>query len=528
MIRLIGYLAFVVSLMACAKIVPPDGGDRDLDPPLLLAVDPPNESVNFKANSVYLSFDEYVQLADIYNQLIVSPPLRERPEIKLRKRGVEVTFMEQLLPDVTYTLNFGEGIKDYTEGNAATVVYVFSTGDALDSLVYAGRVIDAYTSEPLKDVRVLLHKNLADSIPLTEKPYYVARSGEDGFFQFDYLASGDYRLFALEESNLNYLFDDPTERIAYLSEPIQPYQRGDSVRIPVLRLSQERDSTVFIQNYSADSSGFLQMQLQGAYRNDVQLIASDSSLGQHVYFIPPDSLFAWVDQQDGREFSWFFEAGERRDTLLAETFTVGKRKLGFRSKLPSTVSADDTLKLSFVRPINALDTSRIRVFRDSVLLAAVPFVKKETAPFDVQWQLPLEDGGSYRVLLDPAAVTSREGWENDTLVWKFKVHPKEHYGKVVIRLGGLDAGQKYFLELYREGQVTSDRKVEITQERTYSFERLLPATYRLRLVHDVNGNGQWDPASYLRGGQPEVVVNLAEPIQVRSNWDFDMEWTIEN
>ncbi len=98
------------------------------------------------------------------------------------------------------------------------------------------------------------------------------------------------------------------------------------------------------------------------------------------------------------------------------------------------------------------------MFRDSVLLAAVPFVAKEKAPFDVQWLLALEDGGSYRVLLDPAAVTSREGWENDTLVWKFKVHPKEHYGKVVIRLDGLDADQKYFLELYREGQVTSDLK----------------------------------------------------------------------
>ncbi len=258
--------------------------------------------------------------------------------------------MEQLLPDVTYTLNFGEGIKDYTEGNAATVVYVFSTGDALDSLVYAGRVIDAYTSEPLKDVRVLLHKNLADSIPLTEKPYYVSTQWRRWVFQFEYLASGDYRLFALEESNLNYLFDDPTERIAFLSEPIQPYQRGDSVRVPVLRLSQERDSMVFIQNYSADSSGFLRTQLQGAYRDDVQLMASDSSLGQHVYFMPPDSLFAWVDQRDGREFSWYFGAGERRDTLFAEAFIVGKKKLGFRSKLPSTISADDPLTfLSFGR-----------------------------------------------------------------------------------------------------------------------------------------------------------------------------------
>lgn len=528
MMRVICFLIATVSLMACAKIVPPDGGDRDLEPPQLLAAEPPNESVNFRATSVYLRFDEYVQLSDIYNQLIVSPPLRERPEIKLRKRGVEITFIEQLLPDVTYTLNFGEGIKDYSEGNAATVVYVFSTGDALDSLVYAGRVLDAYTSAPLKNVRVMLHKNLADSIPLTEKPYYVARSGDDGFFQFEYLASGDYRLFALEESNLNYIFDDPTERIAFLSEPIQPYNRGDSVRTPVLRLSQERDSTVLIQNYSADSSGFLRMQLQGAYSNDVQIAASDSLLGQHIYFMPPDSLFAWVDRLEGREFSWYFSAGERRDTLFAEAFTVGKKKLGFRSKLPAAVSADDTLKLTFVRPIGTIDTARIQVFRDSVLLPTVPFVAKGTTPFDLQWVLALEDGASYRVLLDPSAVTSREGWENDSLVWKFKAHPKEHYGKVVIRLSGLNADHKYFLELYREGQVPSDRKVEITQESTYTFERLLPATYRLRLVHDVNGNGEWDPANYSRGSQPEVVVNLAEPIQVRSNWDLDMEWKIEN
>ncbi len=528
MMRVIGYLLLAVGLLACAKIVPPDGGERDLDPPQLLAVDPPNESVNFKATSVYLSFDEYVQLADIYNQLVVSPPLRERPEIKLKKRGVEITFMEALLPDVTYTLNFGEGIKDYSEGNAATVVYVFSTGSTLDSLVYAGKVVDAYTGAPLKGVRVMLHRNLADSVPRVEKPYYVARSGEDGFFQFDYLAAGDYRLFALEESNLNYLFDDPTERIAFLPEPIQPYNRGDSLQIPTLRLSQERDSTVFIQNYSADSSGFLRIQIQGDYRSDVRLVASDTTRGQHVYFMPPDSLFAWVDRRDGQEFSWFFEAGERRDTLLAEAFVVGKKKLGFRSKLPATVSADDTLRLAFVRPIATIDTARIQLYRDSILLPAIPFVASQRSPFDLQWLFGLEDGGSYRVLLDPGAVTSREGWQNDSLVWKFKAHPTAHYGKVIIRLNGVQPNVKCFLELYREGQVSSDRKVEITQDRTCQFERLLPATYRVRLVYDANENGAWDPANYAQGAQPEGVVNLAEPIQVRSNWDLEVDWIIEN
>jgi len=140
----------------------------------------------------------------------------------------------------------------------------------------------------------------------------------------------------------------------------------------------------------------------------------------------------------------------------------------------------------------------------------------------------LEDGGSYRVELDPGAVTSREGWQNDSLVWKFKAHPTAHYGKVIIRLNGVQPNVKCFLELYREGQVPSDRKVEITQERTYLFERLLPATYRVRLVYDANENGEWDPANYALGAQPEVVVNLAEPIQVRSNWDLEVDWKIEN
>ena len=90
------FILFPLLLASCAKVVPPSGGERDTTAPQLIQAIPSNGTVNFNAESIYLVFDEYVQLNDIQTQLIVSPPLEKRPNIRLKKKGVLIELNERL------------------------------------------------------------------------------------------------------------------------------------------------------------------------------------------------------------------------------------------------------------------------------------------------------------------------------------------------------------------------------------------------------------------------------------------------
>jgi len=71
-------------------------------------------------------------LKDIGTQIVISPPLVKPFKVKLsRYKNVIFEFdeEEELKKDVTYTINFGESIKDFTEGNEVEYNFVFSTGD---------------------------------------------------------------------------------------------------------------------------------------------------------------------------------------------------------------------------------------------------------------------------------------------------------------------------------------------------------------------------------------------------------------
>jgi len=155
-------ILWVVSTTHCAKRGTPSGGEKDSIPPVLVSANPSLNKVNFDAERVVLVFDEYIQLKDIANQLIVSPPI-EKSSYKILPEGtvskkVEIRFEEAPRDNTTYTFNFGEAIEDYNENNPLPFFsYTFSTGDYLDSLNLSGTVKDAYALGSLSQISIHLY-----------------------------------------------------------------------------------------------------------------------------------------------------------------------------------------------------------------------------------------------------------------------------------------------------------------------------------------------------------------------------------
>jgi len=194
---------------------------------------PENYSTNFTAEKVEVKFDEYIKLDKLKDKLVISPVMEEKPDIVAKGKMLEIEFNSELLPDRTYTINFGDALVDLNESNPLeNYQYVFSTGDKLDSLQMSGHVIDAFTQEPVEKAAVMLYAENHDTLPLTTLPTYLSITNENGEFKLNNLAAGSYKIFALIDANSNFLFDQPTEQVAFLDSLITPTVTPDTTVIP--------------------------------------------------------------------------------------------------------------------------------------------------------------------------------------------------------------------------------------------------------------------------------------------------------
>ncbi len=208
---------------SCAKIVVPTGGPKDVTPPKILQSIPENYSVNFKQKKVVVKFDEYFQLKNLNKELLVSPPLKEQPIIRVSGKNLIIEIKDTLHDNTTYNINFHDAIVDVNESNIlSNYQYCFSTGNHIDSLFVRGFIYDAFSLEPKQFVKVMLYENYNDSTPYKKIPDYISQTNKEGQFSINNIKSGNYHIFALNDGNNNLLFDQPSEEIAFLDSLIIP------------------------------------------------------------------------------------------------------------------------------------------------------------------------------------------------------------------------------------------------------------------------------------------------------------------
>jgi len=130
---------------ACANIVPPNGGPKDVIPPRALKSEPANRTSRFKNKQIKIVFDEYVQLKNLNTELMISPPMNEPPQVTVRGKSLIIKIEDTLKTHTTYNMYFGNAIADITESNSlSNFSYVFSTGEFVDSMRVKGYIYDAF------------------------------------------------------------------------------------------------------------------------------------------------------------------------------------------------------------------------------------------------------------------------------------------------------------------------------------------------------------------------------------------------
>ena len=223
-------LSSLLLAVGCARMGSPDGGWYDDDPPRVVSATPADQSTNVTTQKITILFDEFIKLEDPTQNVIVSPPQLEMPEIQAKGKKIVVELKDSLKPNTTYTIDFSDAISDNNEGNPmGNFTYTFSTGEQIDTFEVAGYVIDASNLEPVKGINVGLYNNLADSVFRKEPLMRVSRTDASGHFVIKGVAPGEYRVYALQDADGDFKFTQKSEMIAFSHQTYKP-SAGPDIR----------------------------------------------------------------------------------------------------------------------------------------------------------------------------------------------------------------------------------------------------------------------------------------------------------
>jgi hypothetical protein len=288
-------------LSACANMGQgPQGGPKDTIPPMVVKELPMNGSLNVTSKKLEITFNEYIQLADIQNNVLISPPQQNAPEIKAVGKKLTVVFQEDLIDSTTYTIDFGAAICDYNEKVPLEgYVMAFSTGDQIDSLGISGRVYNAANLNPMPSVLVGIHSNHTDTAISTLPFTRVTRSNNEGFFNIYNIHQGDYKLYALNDVSRDYLYQ-PGEGLAFMDSILTPYtireMHWDTIWYDTLGLDMSTGDTLFTR------------QIDSVYEHEVTRYLPDSLIIWYFEETKQRHYFQRILREEQHAFTLIFSA----------------------------------------------------------------------------------------------------------------------------------------------------------------------------------------------------------------------------
>ncbi|MEO6904148.1 MAG: Ig-like domain-containing protein [Bacteroidia bacterium] len=548
-------------IVGCAQVVAPGGGPVDKTAPKAVKYLPDSATLNFKSRSIQILFNEFFTLNDLPNQLIISPPLENKPIITVKNKTLNIQFDEKevLKPTTTYCISFGNAIQDLNEKNPVpNFKYIFSTGNYIDSITLSGTIQNAFDHKLEKGVLALLYKSQNDSAVYNSLPEYFAKTTETGAFEITNIKSGSYKLLALKDANANYKFNQESESIAFAENLINV----DEKNTILLNLFQELPNKIYLKKYIQEQYGkYVLILNRGADSLKVKRLtnANEQQLQEQIQLSKnKDTITYWINNYDADSIKFQIKNGAH--IIDTAAFKVLKKEDALKSKrnpfklslvnslnenmevdlnadiflqfsnpilnISKNVEVDlkeDTLKykkyiLSFYKSQNSNNLKISIGLKDSTVLTA-----KNSEPFKNNI---LKENTKYSLNIPPNTFKDFFGLTNDSIKIKFKTRDEKYYGSVKLNLNFEPILKgKYIVQLLDDKE-NIVRENSVSEPTILNYLYLQPRIYKLKIIADANSNGKWDTGNYLLKQQPENVFYNKESINIRSNWDLDLEWNV--
>ena len=541
-------LFLLLLFSGCANPVSPEGGPKDTSPPEPVRFSPPENSVNYTGRTIRIDFNEFINAETSGDKILVSPPLTENPEYRLRGKTLVVAFRDSLLPNTTYSIDFGRSISDITENNKIPGLrYAFSTGETIDSLVLRGSVTDAFTALPVKGALVMLYALTEDtippdSLPMLVRPKYMTRTGDDGTFMLSNLGPGPYKMFSLADKSGDLLFNVTGEQIAFLDSlavPLPPQASGPAWSF---RMFTPRDSLQFLDDVKTVRERMVNLIFRNPVRN-LRLIPmnADSSLSWCI--LEPgmngDTVTLWLTGELPDTLQLKIQADHMPDDTAqilvkySEPQKKGKKAEGGPAKRleiePNTRGGvlnqfKTPLILTASYPLSGCDLNSIFLVRgnDTVSIQAS---FSDSARRHIRTIHPFAEGTVYQVFIPGGSFVSVNGLKNDTLRIPFRTSESGNFANLKINLKFPEGASQVIVQLMNEKENLLEQQV-LKEPGRISFDYLLPGKFKIRAIVDQNQNTRWDSGDYLHKIQPETVFYFPRILELRQNWDVEETWEL--
>lgn len=538
---------------------------------------------NVSRQTFTITFDENVQLDDAFNKVVVSPVQIQTPQVSSSGKHVTVELRDTIQPNHTYTIDFGDAIKDLNEGNILDgFALAFSTGADLDTLAISGIVLQADNLEPAQGMMVVAYDNIADSAIRTIAPARMARTNQHGQFTIRNLAAGSYRVYALNDLNRDFHWDR-SEDVAFLDYNVTPtvqniqvtdtlydHEGADSLvtRSGYRLLPNDVLLTWFNENYQAQylkdytrvdrrratinlgapADSLARVSVVGGPRDgwdsdrwalksvnatrdsltfwitDTLLMATDS-LRLAVSYQKPDSLerMAWTTDT----LRFFYREPKTKKKRIEIPDTVAPKIDILKMTLSGAVPQDvyRPLGLAFDQPIAHIDTAAIafEMMVDSTWTPQPLTIEPDPADTLLRRIIRADwiPGNKYRLVADSASIVSVYGEHIPRFTTEFNVKQLEEYANLTFRVTGADSTAMVVL---LSGSDQPVKSVPVVDGKAV-FKYLNPGTYYARMFFDTNGDGKWTTGT-LDSIQPEEVAYYPKKLELKRNWDVDQAWNI--
>jgi uncharacterized protein (DUF2141 family) len=458
-----GISVCLLFLAACANIVPPDGGDKDVQAPKLIAQSVKDSQLHSRVTSITLTMDEYITVADAQKEIVISPNINVPLKVAYTYKSISVSWPDSvLLPNTTYRLNFGNAIKDINEGNVyQRKPFVFSTGSFFDSLKLMGTVWDAAKGMPDTTASVFIYNFDKDTSVFSAKPFYQTKVNNKAAFQFEGLSAHKYAIIALKDANNNATIDKG-ESFAYIQELINPASYKQAI---TLRLFKEQETV-----------------------KDNKVVAKPPAVA--------DAKKAFIT------------------TVFIDTSDLSKRVQELNADIELELSCK-SIKLNKKQFLLSRDSASILVETAATLIAdsSNPLHYRITTNWlpDVHYELRLQKG-----LFEDSL-----GRKSASALYRFKTKREEDYATIALHIPDSFLHRHCKLEIKYQDKVWKQLAVDHT---LYNFNFLIPGTYTFAIIEDANQNGMWDTGDYEHKKQPEWYWQHEQVINAKASWEYVIDF----
>jgi hypothetical protein len=508
-------LLLSILLFSCAEIVAPSGGEKDTQPPKVKKSSPENYTTNFNSNKIEIKFDEFIKLNSGGGNILISPSLENKPKFELIGKKVIIIFKEKLLKETTYIINFGSSIKDNNEGNILKdYKFIFSTGSFIDSLKIEGKVLNAFNKEAVDNVLVALYKKDEDSV-LYKKPLYFTKTNKEGQYSLENLKSNSYQIVALEDKNLNYIFDQENERIAFqekiitleentLNEPLFLYQNIKETKITE-QTNKELNHTIFNFNKS-----FLDLEIDIDTYNENDLL---------YYSLDKKQLHYWYLNKNKEKTSFYIKTNKEKIDSFTTKLTNNNIKTPFLYKVNSQkINNKNKITIDFPFPITNFNEENLSILKNTIQLK-----------YNFKWSknnltLNLSTDNLYDSLIiniNEGCFTSFHNLNSKSLLDTLT----QFNGEISNLIIKTSQYKDFIIELYNnENKLIAVQNVS-RETKTY-FNNLKQGNYFIRIFKDLNKDGIWNSGLFNLKRQPEKTL-IYQSIELKDNWDKEIDIKIQ-